>query len=46
MEGEISLMVKAGTLTAAQATTLKATLASLNAEAEATLAQEEQSEVE
>ena len=46
MEGEISLMVKAGTLTQAEATKLKANLASLNAEAEAALAQEEQSEVE
>jgi sugar lactone lactonase YvrE len=41
MEGEISLMVKAGTLTQEQATKLKATLASLNAEAEATLAEKE-----
>jgi sugar lactone lactonase YvrE len=42
MEGEISLMVKAGTLTQEQATKLKATLASLGAEAEAALAEEEQ----
>lgn len=46
MEGEISLMIKAGTLTQAQATKLKATLTSLSAEAEATLAQEEQDKVE
>ena len=44
MEGEISLMVKAGTITQEQATKLQSTLASLNAEAEAALAQEEQSE--
>lgn len=46
MEGEISLMVKAGTITEKEATKLKATLSSLNAEAEATLAQEEQNKVE
>lgn len=46
MEGEISLMVKAGTLSQDQANKLQATLASLNAEAEAVLAQEEQNEVE
>ena len=46
MEGEISLMVKAGTITQEQATKLKATLASLNAEAEAVLAEEEQNKVE
>lgn len=45
MEGELSLMVKAGTLSQAQATKLKATLTSLNAEAEAVLAQEEQHEL-
>ncbi len=45
MEGEITLMVKAGTLTEAEATKLKATLTSLNAEAELTLAQEEQHEL-
>lgn len=44
IEGEITLMVKAGTLTEAQATRLKATLSSLNNEAEAVLAQEEQYE--
>jgi surface protein len=44
MEGEITLMVKAGTLTQEQATKLKATLASLNAEAEATLAEKENNE--
>ena len=44
MEGEITLMVKAGTLTQAEASRLKATLTSLNAEAEAALAQEEQNE--
>lgn len=42
MEGEISLMVKAGTITEQEATKLRATLSSLSAEAEATLAQEEQ----
>ncbi len=46
MEGEISLMVKAGTLTQAQATKLRATLTSLAAEAEAVLAREEQNKVE
>lgn len=42
MEGEITLMAKAGTITQSQATKLKATLASLSAEAEAALAKEEQ----
>lgn len=46
MEGEISLMVKAGTLTQEQATKLRATLTSLSAEAEAVLAREEQNKVE
>lgn len=46
MEGEISLMTKAGTLTQEQATKLQATLTSLNAEAEATLAQEEQNNID
>ena len=41
MEGEITLMVRAGTLTQAEATKLKATLSSLNSEAETVLAQEE-----
>lgn len=44
MEGEITLMVKAGTLTQEQANKLKATLSSLSIEAEAVLAQEEQHE--
>lgn len=42
MEGEITLMVKAGTLTQAEATKLQATLSGLSNEAEAVLAQEEQ----
>lgn len=46
MEGEITLMVKAGTITQSQATKLKATLSSLTNEAEATLAQEEQHELD
>lgn len=41
MEGEISLMVKAGTLSEAQATKLKATLSSLRNQAEVIVAQEE-----
>lgn len=45
MEGEISLMVKAGTISQETATKLQATLASLSAEAESVLAQEEQNEV-
>lgn len=46
MEGEIALMVKAGTMTQETATKLRATLTSLSAEAEAVLAQEEQDKVE
>lgn len=46
MEGEISLMVKAGTITQAQATRLQSTLSSLSNEAEAVLAQEEKNELD
>ena len=42
MEGEISLMVKSGTITQEQATKLRATLTSLNAEAEAAISEGEQ----
>jgi len=41
MEGEISLMVKAGTITEAQATKLRAALASLNSETEQILSKED-----
>jgi hypothetical protein len=44
MEGEISLMVKAGTMTQTEANKLLAKLKMLNTEAEALLAQEEQHE--
>jgi len=43
MEGEIALMVKAGTLTQEQATKLKASLTSLSAEADKILAKEAES---
>ncbi len=46
MEGEISLMLKTGTISQEHANKLNAALASLSAEAESVLAQEEHDEVE